>query len=78
MALTVLSTHLYPLENALEHHADRFELLQDGSTAILRRGQPFYLGIKFNRPLDKVMDIVRIVFVTGEWWGRDPFYHIIF
>jgi len=66
MALAVVSTHLYPLENAVEHHADRFELLQDGSTAIFRRGQPFYMGIRFNTPLDKTKDIVRIVLVTGE------------
>lgn len=66
MALVVISTHLYPLENAVEHHTDRFELIQDGSTAIFRRGQSFYFGIKFNRPFDKVKDIVRIVFVTGE------------
>jgi len=65
MALTVVSTHLYPLENAVEHHADRFELIQDGSTAIFRRGQPFYFGIKFNRLFDKTKDIVRIVLVTG-------------
>lgn len=66
MALTVVSTHLYPLENAVEHHSDSFELIQDGSTAIFRRGQPFYLGIKFNRQFDKIKDIVRIVLVTGE------------
>lgn len=66
MAITVVSTHLYPLENAVEHHSDRFELLQDGSTAIFRRGQPFYFGIKFNKPFDKIKDIVRIVLVTGK------------
>jgi len=66
MALVVASTHLYPLENAVEHHADRFESVQDGSTAIFRRGQPFYLGMKFNRPLNKIKDIVRIVLVTGK------------
>lgn len=66
MALVVTSTHLYPLENAVEHHADRFELIQDGSTAIFRRGQPFYFGIKFNRSFEKIRDIVRIVFVTGK------------
>lgn len=66
MALDVISTHLYHLENAVEHHADRYESLQDGSTAILRRGQPFYFGIKFNRPFDKINDIVRIVLVTGK------------
>lgn len=66
MSLVVISTHLYPLENAVEHHADRFEILQDGSTAIFRRGQPFYLGIKFNRPVDKTRDVVRIVLVTGK------------
>lgn len=75
MALVVTSTHLYPLENAVEHHTDRFELIQDGSTAIFRRGQPFYFGIKFNRPLDKVKDIVRIVLVTGE---RKTRYFITF
>lgn len=66
MALDVISTHLYPVENAVEHHADRFESIQDGSTAIFRRGQPFYFGVKFNRPLDNIKDIVRIVLVTGE------------
>lgn len=66
MALTVISTHLYPLENAVEHHTDLFELLQDGSTAIFRRGEPFYLGMKFNRPFDTTRDIVRIVLITGK------------
>lgn len=66
MSLTVISTHLYPLENAIEHHTDRFELLQDGSTAIFRRGQPFYFGVRFNRPVDKVNDIIRVVLVTGK------------
>lgn len=67
MALQVVSTHLYPLENAIEHHTDRFELLQDGSTAIFRRGQSFYFGMRFNRPFDKVKDVVRTVFVTGKY-----------
>lgn len=67
MALDVISTHLYHMENAVEHHTDRFESLQDGSTAIFRRGQPFYFGIKFNRPVDKIKDIIRIVLVTGEF-----------
>jgi len=78
MAITVVSTHLYPLENAVEHHSDRFELLQDGSTAIFRRGQPFYFGIKFNKPFDKIKDIVRIVLVTGKRWRYDGIsYHWI-
>lgn len=65
MALSVISTNLYPLENAMEHHADRFELVQNGSTAIFRRGQPFYLAIRFNRSVNPTRDIVRIVLVTG-------------
>ncbi|XP_050439553.1 hemocyte protein-glutamine gamma-glutamyltransferase-like [Adelges cooleyi] len=65
MALSVNSTHMYSMENAIEHHTDRFEMLQASSTAIFRRGQPFYFGIRFQRPIDVNKDVVRAVFVTG-------------
>lgn len=68
MVLKVISTHLYEKENGIEHHTDRFKLLHHGSTAIFRRGQPFYMGVELNRPLDLAKDIVKIVFVTGEQW----------
>lgn len=66
MAVSVVSTHTYVMENAIEHHTDRFELLRDNSTLILRRGQPFYFGIRFNRPFDVNKDIIRTVLVTGK------------
>lgn len=66
MALTVVSTHLYILENAIKHHTNHFELIQDESTAIFRRGQMFDMRIQFNRSLEKSEDIVRIILSTGE------------
>lgn len=66
MALIVDKAHLFPSENAVDHHTERFKLLSYEYTAIFRRGQPFYMGIKFDRPLVKAKDIVRIVLMTGE------------
>ncbi|XP_050530109.1 hemocyte protein-glutamine gamma-glutamyltransferase-like [Daktulosphaira vitifoliae] len=65
MAISVVSTHMYVMENAIEHHTDRFELLNSNSTVILRRGQPFLFGIRFNRSFDVNNDIIRAVLVTG-------------
>lgn len=66
MALIVDIPHLFPLENSVEHHTELFKLLRYENTAIFRRGQPFNMGIKFDRPLDKNQDIVKICLMTGE------------
>uniref|UniRef100_A0A1B6D4M4 Transglutaminase-like domain-containing protein n=1 Tax=Clastoptera arizonana TaxID=38151 RepID=A0A1B6D4M4_9HEMI len=68
-ALEVEFLHFYPPENAKEHHTERFEVVHnDPPNPVLRRGQEFYLAIRFNhRGYRDDVDIVRLVFSYGDY-----------
>lgn len=66
MELTVTSINLNILENATTHHTECYKLVQDGSSAIFRRGQTFNFDIQLNRPFKEGEDFMKIMFKTGE------------
>lgn len=67
--LKVDLVNFYPVENATEHHTDRFELVHDEvPIPILRRGQKFFMSIRFSqRKFDIKSDLVRLVFNYGNF-----------
>ncbi|KAG8305603.1 hypothetical protein J6590_067081 [Homalodisca vitripennis] len=69
-ALTVDTVHTYTLDNAKIHHTDRYELVHnDPSTPILRRGQPFFMAVRFKdgRVYRDFTDDIKFVFNYGEF-----------
>ncbi|XP_046739313.1 hemocyte protein-glutamine gamma-glutamyltransferase-like [Diprion similis] len=64
--LVVDSVFLYEKENAVTHHTGNYELVHlEPPTPVLRRGQPFNLAVRFNRPYVDSTDIVRLLFSFG-------------
>ncbi|XP_054283301.1 hemocyte protein-glutamine gamma-glutamyltransferase-like [Macrosteles quadrilineatus] len=64
--LTIEVTDLYALDNAAAHHTDHFLVVADlPGVPVLRRGLPFYLAVRFCRPLDTAKDMVSFVFELG-------------
>lgn len=74
--LTVEVTEFYGRQNAANHHTEAYELVSgagaggaDGGgirgSPILRRGAPFFLAVRFDRPPDTKKDAVRLVFSFG-------------
>ncbi|XP_031346704.1 hemocyte protein-glutamine gamma-glutamyltransferase-like [Photinus pyralis] len=59
--------NLYPLENAVPHKTDKYELVhQDDPTPVLRRGFKFSMVLRFrNRGYDRSRDVIRLVFNFG-------------
>lgn len=65
--LKVEQTEFYALDNAKEHHTDQFEIVQDlPPTPVLRRGQTFYFAVRFDREINPVEDVIRLVFNFGK------------
>ncbi|CAG0884266.1 unnamed protein product [Cyprideis torosa] len=67
--LKVAAVEFYVKQNAQRHHTDDFELvLEDTPTPILRRGQEFYMAIKFaNKEYNSRRDILRLAFGFGPY-----------
>ncbi|XP_062043307.1 coagulation factor XIII A chain [Lepus europaeus] len=64
--LNVTDVHLFKERwdtNKIEHHTDKY----DNSKLIVRRGQPFYVQIDFNRPYDPKRDFFRVEYVIGRY-----------
>ncbi|XP_074058210.1 coagulation factor XIII A chain [Macrotis lagotis] len=64
--LNVTDVHLFKDSwdtNKVEHHTD----LYNNEKLIVRRGQPFYVQIDFNRPYDPERDIFRLEYVIGRY-----------
>ncbi|XP_020829471.1 coagulation factor XIII A chain isoform X1 [Phascolarctos cinereus] len=64
--LNVMNVYLFKESwdtNKVEHHTDRY----DNEKLIVRRGQPFYVQIEFNRPYDPKKDIFRLEYVIGRY-----------
>lgn len=65
-ALVVDMVHLYEKENAKAHHTISYELVHlEPATPVLRRGQSFYVALRFNREYVAETDIVRLLFSFG-------------
>lgn len=64
MALKVELVHLYPLENAKQHHTDKFEVVHNKpATPVVRRGQAFFAALRFKeRVYNDFTDVVSLVF----------------
>lgn len=66
LPLTVQTTEMYSRENAEGHHTAQFEVVSDPRpTPVLRRGQPFYIGVRFDRVPDLQQDGIRLIFNFG-------------
>ncbi|XP_054447893.1 coagulation factor XIII A chain [Pteronotus mesoamericanus] len=64
--LNVKSVHLFKERwdsNKVDHHTDKY----DNNKLIVRRGQPFYIQIDFNRPYDPRRDLFRVEYVIGRY-----------
>lgn len=64
--LNVTDVHLFKESwdtNKVEHHTDRY----DNEKLIVRRGQPFFVQIDFNRPYDPKRDFIRLEYVIGRY-----------
>lgn len=60
------SVELYAVENSTNHRTDKYELVQDDKTPVLRRADFFYLALKAqNRQLDLDSDEIKLVFDFG-------------
>lgn len=57
---------LYAKENAKVHHTINYEIVDNIKPAlVLRRGDPFYIGVRLNRPYDQYRDKIRLEFMFG-------------
>lgn len=73
-ALKVTAVNFNVLENTRNHRTDKYENTEDrvenGKTLpaqlVVRRGQPFDLSIKFDRPYDKAKDDLKLIFDVGK------------
>lgn len=62
-----MDVEFYAIENSKTHHTDKFELVQqDPKIAILRRGQNFFIAVKFNRKINFENDVIRLIFIFGS------------
>ena len=64
----VESVFLYPKENAKNHHTEKYELVTDQDTAVVRRAAKFNLAIKTgSRAIDlDEQDNVNLIFEFGK------------
>ena len=73
-ALKVDLCGLYAEENAKSHQTSKFEITQQGPESggippspVLRRGLPFYMTVRFDRPYNPEIDTIRIHFYFGNF-----------
>ncbi|CAM1331837.1 F13A1 (predicted) [Pycnogonum litorale] len=65
--LRVEDVDLCSKDNAKLHHTDVFELVDcEDPLPVLRRGQPFYMSIKFHQKVDEIKDHVKLSFLFGQ------------
>lgn len=67
MALQVTSINFNALENAKNHHTDRYEIVRsDPPIPVIRRGQEFTANIQFDREFIPNEDKIKITFDVGK------------
>ena len=65
--LIVQSVDYLVAENAIHHHTNDYEITQSKEARlVIRRGHPFEVNVKFNRPYDAEQDQVRIIMEIGK------------
>ena len=66
-ALKVDSVDILIAENGKDHHTFDYEMMERPVDAnlVIRRGQPFNLGLKFNRNFDPATDAVSLIFTAA-------------
>ena len=72
--LKVVDVDLRIGENAKAHHTDRYEWTQQRETdnvsvdpcLVVRRGEPFDIFIRFDRPFDSSKDDIQLIFDFGN------------
>lgn len=65
--LNVVGVEFYCKENAKVHHTEEYDLINSETpTPILRRGESFYIALRFDRPYDTKADAIRISFGFGK------------
>lgn len=66
ITLEINDVEFYAKQNALDHNTTRYDLLNSkDSPVILRRGQPFYICIRFKRNYDHNQDKIKLTFLIG-------------
>lgn len=65
--IEVNACEFYGKDNAKSHHTENYDLL-DGNdpSPVFRRGEPFYMAIRFNRPFDMNTDRVKLELTFGK------------
>ncbi|XP_029844835.3 hemocyte protein-glutamine gamma-glutamyltransferase [Ixodes scapularis] len=65
-AIEVDTIEAYPKENAKHHHTEMFDVFESGEPPlVLRRGQSFFMAIRFKRDYNPMTDEVYIDFSIG-------------
>lgn len=67
--LEVDLVYLYPMDNAKQHHTDKFEIVHDEvPIPVLRRGQKFTMAVRFldDKNFQEGRDLVRVIFSYGK------------
>ena len=66
-AAEVELVELYAKENASNHRTDRYELVSDQDTPVLRRAQTFYMAVRAKKQqFDLRKDRIKVCFQFGE------------
>ncbi|GBL83080.1 Hemocyte protein-glutamine gamma-glutamyltransferase [Araneus ventricosus] len=64
--IEVNAVEFYCKDNAKSHHTESYDMLEGKDPSpVFRRGEYFYLGIRFNRPIDIHTDKVRLHITYG-------------
>lgn len=65
-ALRLTSVDILAAENGKDHHTYDYEMMERpaGAELVVRRGQPFHLGLKLNRNFNPSTDAVSLIFTV--------------
>ncbi len=69
LVLTVASTELYAIENSANHHTDKYELVKEQKTPVLRRSDFFYMAVRTKQVIDLARYQIKIIFQFGKCDG---------
>uniref|UniRef100_A0A2R5LJF4 Putative transglutaminase/protease-like logues n=1 Tax=Ornithodoros turicata TaxID=34597 RepID=A0A2R5LJF4_9ACAR len=66
-AIEVDRLEFYARDNGRHHHTDMYDLVEgQDPSPVLRRGQPFFIAIRFKTPYDPAKDTVQLDFSIGS------------
>lgn len=65
--IAVVGVEFYTKDNAKLHHTEEYDLINgEMPTPILRRGENFFVALRFDRPFDAELDVIRLSFGFGK------------